>query len=163
MNKSPRILNTLYVKQVNDREFGVFTNSAILRDSVVEFCTWLPISQRLQILISRNDDQLGRKLFVNPDGIEREREIAARIAELDLQERLDRGLITQDQFKSLLIDVANPNKLLTVTSHAILLGFGSIYRRSEMPNVTWSYEADSKLYKFYTTRDVSANSELTYY
>lgn len=163
MNRSPRILSNLYVKPINDSELGVFTNAPLFRNSTVEFCAWLPISQKLQILISRNDEVLGNKLFINPEGIEREREIASRIAELDLQQRLDQGLITSDQFKALLMEVANPNKLLTVKSHAILLGFGSIYRRSETPNVTWEYDTESKLYKFYTTGDVAIHSELTYY
>lgn len=163
MSKSPKILQNLYVKSVNDRELGVFTNASLFRDSVIEFCAWIPVSQKIQILINRNDQTLASKLFVNPDGIEKEREIAAKIAELDLQERLDRGLITTEQFKALLIEVANPTKLLTVASHAILLGFGSLYRRSDLPNITWEYDSDSKLYKFYTTRDVAANSELTYF
>ena len=163
MNKAPKILNTLYVKPVNDKEFGVFTNAPLYRDSIVEFCAWLPISQKLQILIDKNDANLGQKLFVNPDGIEKERQFAAKIAELDLQERLDRGLITQEQFKAILIEVANPTKLLNIDSHAILLGFGSMYRQSETPNITWEYDSESKLYKFYTNQDIAANCELTYF
>jgi hypothetical protein len=163
MSKAPKILNTLYVKPINDKEFGVFTNAPLYRDSIVEFCAWLPVSQKIQILIDKNDPSLSQKLFVNPDGIEKERQFAAKIADLDLQERLDRGLITTEQFKALLIEVANPTKLLSVVSHAILLGFGSLYRRSDMPNLTWEYDSDSKLYKFYTTQDIAANRELTYF
>lgn len=163
MSKAPKILNTLCVKPVNDKEFGVFTNAPLYRDSIVEFCAWLPVSQKIQILIDKNDSNLSQKLFINPDGIEKERQFAAKIADLDLQERLDRGLITSDQFKALLIEVANPTKLLSVVSHAILLGFGSLYRRSDMPNITWEYDSDSKLYKFYTTQDIAANRELTYF
>jgi len=163
MSKAPKILNTLYVKPINDKEFGVFTNAPLYRDSIVEFCAWLPVSQKIQILIDKNDASLGQRLFINPDGIEKERQFAAKIADLDLQERLDRGLITTEQFKALLIEVANPTKLLSVVSHAILLGFGSLYRRSETPNLTWEYDSDSKLYKFYTTQDIAANRELTYF
>jgi hypothetical protein len=163
MSKAPKILNTLCVKPINDKEFGVFTNAPLYRDSIVEFCAWLPVSQRIQILIDKNDASLGQRLFINPDGIEKERQFAAKIADLDLQERLDRGLITTEQFKALLIEVANPTKLLSVVSHAILLGFGSLYRRSDMPNLTWEYDSDSKLYKFYTTQDIAANRELTYF
>jgi hypothetical protein len=163
MSKAPKILNTICVKPINDKEFGVFTNAPLYRDSIVEFCAWLPVSQRIQILIDKNDASLGQRLFINPDGIEKERQFAAKIADLDLQERLDRGLITTEQFKALLIEVANPTKLLSVVSHAILLGFGSLYRRSDMPNITWEYDSDSKLYKFYTTQDIAANRELTYF
>jgi hypothetical protein len=163
MSRTPKILSNLYVKPINDKEFGVFTSAPLYRDSVIEFCAWLPVSQKLQILIDKNDANLGQKLFVNPDGLEKERQFAAKIAELDLQERLDRGLISSEQFKAILIEVANPTKLLSVSSHAILLGFGSLYRRSELPNITWEYDSESKLYKFYTTQDVGANSELTYF
>jgi hypothetical protein len=159
----PSILPSLYVKLTESGEFGVFSTAKIARDSTIEFCAWLPVTQRLQILISRNDTALNSKLFQNPDGIEKEKEFINKLTELDLQERLDRGLITTAQFRSMLLDTANPEKLLHVTTHSILLGFGSIYRRSDSPNINWTYDSTLKLYKFFTVQDIYPNQELTYF
>jgi hypothetical protein len=161
MNR-PNILESLSIQKIGS-EFGVFTNRQIFRDSVIEVCAWLPVTQRTQILLSKNDQFLTSKLFPNPDGIEKEREIASRLAELDLQERLDQGLISQAQFKAILLDVVNPDKMMNINSHAILLGHGSVYRRSDSPNINWSYDSTSKLYKFYAVQDIMPNQELTYF
>lgn len=161
MNR-PNILESLSIQKIGS-EFGVFTNRQIFRDSVIEVCTWLPITQKTQILLSKSDQFLTGKLFPNQDGIEKEREIASRIAELDLQERLDKGLISTSQFKAILLDVMNPEKMMNINSHAILLGFGSIYRKSESPNINWTYDSTSKLYRFYAVQDILQNQELTYF
>lgn len=161
MNR-PSILESISVQKIGS-EFGVFTNRQIFRDSIIEVCAWLPITQKTQILLAKNDQFLTGKLFPNPDGIEKEREIASRLAELDLQERLDRGLISQAQFKAILLDVVNPEKMMNINSHAILLGYGSVYRRSDSPNINWSYDSTSKLYKFYAVQDIMPNQELTYF
>lgn len=161
MNR-PNILESISIQKIGS-EFCVFTNRQIFRDSVIEVCAWLPVTQRTQILLSKNDQFLTNKLFPNPDGIEKEREIASRLAELDLQERLDQGLISQAQFKAILLDVINPDKMMNINSHAILLGYGSVYRRSDSPNINWSYDSTSKLYRFYAVQDIMPNQELTYF
>lgn len=160
---NPSILSTLYVKRTQNGEYGVSSNSSIRAGSTIEYCAWLPITQKMQILISKNDQVLSKHLFVNPDGIDKERDIAAKVAELDLQARLDRGLLTADQVKEILINVANPSAIAEIVSHAVLLGFGSIYRRSDTPNINWEYDPVSKLYRFYAVQDILANQELTYF
>jgi hypothetical protein len=160
---NPSILSSLYVKPINAKEYGVFSSSQIYRNSTIEFCAWIPISQKTQLLLKNHDTVLDGRLFVNPDGISKEREIGEKLAELNLQERLDRGLITTEQFKAIVYDVINPNKMLHINSHAILLGFGSIYRRSATPNINWDYDVEKKLYKFYTVQDIDPDQELTYF
>lgn len=159
----PKILNSLYVTQVNSKEYGVFTNAPIYSDSTIEYCAWLPVTQKLQILIENNDAVLSARLFNNPDGLEKEREILAKITDLELQNRLDRGLITPEQFRAMIMEIASPNKFLHVVSHAILLGYGSLYRRSLTPNINWEYNSETKLYRFFTVQDIQANQELTYF
>ena len=160
---SPKILNCLSVRPTNSKEYGVFTDSPIYRDSTIEYCAWLPITQKIQILMEKNDQSLSSKLFKNPDGIEKEREVLAKITDLELQTRLDRGLITPEQFKAMVMEIANPSKFLHVVSHAVLLGYGSLYRTSSTPNINWEYDPDTKLYRFFTVQDVQANQELTYF
>jgi hypothetical protein len=153
----------LYVRDIGNRLTGVFTRDRISAGEEIEACLWLPVTQRMEILIKKNDPELAKNIFPNPDGIQKEREILARFAELDLQERLDRGLITTDQFKAILQETASPEKMLNIVSHAILLGFGSIYRTSDRPNITWEYDSSQKLYKFIAVEDINSNTELTYF
>lgn len=160
---NPTILNSLYVKRTKDGEYGISSSSPISAGTTVELCAWLPVTQKMQILIQKNDQALAKNLFVNPEGIDKERDIAAKVAELDLQSRLDKGLLSAEQVKSILLNVANPVTISEIVSHAILLGFGSIYRRSEAPNINWEYDSNSKLYRFYAVHNILANQELTYF
>lgn len=160
---NPNFLNTLYVRKTQDGQYGVSSSSAIRAGATIEYCAWIPVSQKTQIYLSKNDQGLSRRLFSNPDGIAKERDIAAKIAELDLQARLDKGLLTPEQVQSILLSVANPNAIGEIVSHAILLGFGSVYRTSDVPNINWQYDNESKLYRFYAVQDIQANQELTYF
>lgn len=161
---NPSISENLYIKQVNQNEYGVFTNQQIARNTIVETCIWIPVTQRMQILITKNSEtSLLSKLFENPDGINKEREILSKIADMELDKRLEAGLINPDQVKAIINEVAGPAKLLHIHSHAILLGYGSIYRKSQFPNIAWDYNAESKLYRFYTVEDIRPNQELTYF
>ena len=156
-------IESIYVKKLTENQKGVFSMLNISKGTIVESCDWLPVTQKTQILLLKNDPVLASALFPNPEGIAKEKEILSKFAELELQERLDRGLITVDQFKKILSDTVNPTKMLNVVSHSILLGFGSIYRRSERPNLNWEYDAASKLYYFREVEDIYANQELTYF
>lgn len=160
---SPSVLTGIFVDQATDSELGVFSKNFIYRGTVIEFCAWLPVTQKLQILINNNDKRLSRKLFPNPDGMAKEEEFAAKLSELELQRRLDEGLLTPEQLRALLTDIMDPKKLLTVDTHGILLGYGSIYRQSSMPNINWEYDKSSKLYKFFTVQDIQPGQELTYF
>jgi len=79
---NPNILSSLYVKPVNSKEFGVFSNAQIYRNSTIEFCAWIPISQKTQILLNRHDQELNNRLFVNADGLNKEREIGENLQNL---------------------------------------------------------------------------------
>jgi hypothetical protein len=113
----PSILPSLYVKLTESGEFGVFSTAKIARDSTIEFCAWIPISQKTQLLLKSHDAVLDSRLFVNPEGISKEREIGEKLAELDLQERLDRGLITTEQFKAIVYLLYLSVSLLTIQSY----------------------------------------------
>lgn len=159
---SPRILEGLYLKKVNDREYGVFTRTGIRRGALIEVCAWIPVNKSTQIFLTRNHNSLVSKLFVNGDALEKELELVSKLTELELQNRLDRGLLTPEQVKQLLRDMIKPDQMLTVDSHAILMGYGSAYRQSSRPNISWEYDKASKLYNFYTVEEIGPEQELTY-
>jgi hypothetical protein len=161
---NPAILQTLIVNKTPDGEFGVFTNAQIHKHTTVEICAWLPITKKVQILLKSNGSSLANAIFENPDGMDRERAFIEKLADMELQKRLDAGLISQSQFTDLILSSFDPTKLLHVESHALLLGFGSIYRRSQVsPNLNWEYDSSSKLYKFFAVQDIQAGQELTYF
>ena len=160
---NPIIHQNLVVKPVGTGEFGIFSKGHFNAYEIIEACAWLPISQRMQILIAKNSSQLTNHLFSNPDGLNKERAFLDKLAELELEKRLDSGLITPAQAQMLMQDIGGPNKLLDITSHAILLGFGSIYRKSQSPNINWEYDSESKLYIFSTVQQVRPGQELTYF
>lgn len=160
---NPTILPGLIIKPVSQNQFGVFTTVSYPAYTVIETCAWIPVTQRLQILISKNSNQVNQVLFPNPDGIEKEKSILNKLAELELEQRLDAGLLTPSQVHSIINEVGGTDKLLHVVSHAILLGYGSIYRKSQTPNINWSYDTETKLYSFSTVQLVRPGQELTYF
>lgn len=160
---NPSILNSLYVDFATRTEYGVFTKAPIYRGSIVEICSWIPVTQKTYFYLENNNQTVSDRMFENPDGIKKEKEFLLKLTELELQEKLDAGIITGKQFNQMLLSVMNPANLLNINSHAILLGFGSIYRRSDRPNLNWEYDTSSKLYKFFAVEDIRQDQELTYF
>lgn len=159
----PSILSSLYVDFATRTEFGVFTKAPIYRGAIIEYCSWIPVTQKSYFYLENNNQSVSSIMFQNPDGINKEKEFLGKLAELELQEKLDAGIITPKQFNQMLLNVMNPNALLNINSHAILLGFGSIYRKSDRPNINWEYDTASKLYKFFAVEDIRQDQELTYF
>jgi hypothetical protein len=159
---NPGAIGGIIVKPVG-KEYGVFANVPIHRMNTVEWCAWLPVNQRTHILLTKNNSPLVNHIFENPDGIKKEMEVVHKIMELDLQKRLDQGLITTQQLNDLLIEYMNPAKMLESNTHAILLGNGSIYRRSDRPNISWEYDSEMKLFRFFAVENISPGQELTYF
>jgi hypothetical protein len=159
---SPRILDGLYLKKVTDKDYGVFSRAPIQRGALIEVCAWIPVNKSTQIFLTRNHNQVASKLFVNGDALEKEMELVSKLTDLEIQNRLDRGLLTPHQVKQLLSEMIKPEQMLLMDSHAILMGYGSAYRQSDRPNVAWEYDKTTKLYNFYTVEEVRADQELTY-
>ena len=158
---NPTYIGSLIVKPIGN-QYGVFANAPIYRSTFIEACAWIPVNKKTQILLEKNKSNLCNYLFINPDGVKYEDELSKKLLELDLQKKLDQGIITSTQFKELLINYINPNHMLDLDTHAILLGNGSIYRTSLTPNISWEYDDISKLYKFFAVENIKPGQELTY-
>lgn len=156
------MLDSLYLKKITDREYGVFSRAPIQRGALIEVCAWIPVNKSTQILLSRNTNQIYSKLFVNGDAFDKEMELVSKLTDLEIQNRLDRGLLTPAQVKQLLAEMIKPEQMLQMESHAILMGYGSAYRQSDRPNIAWEYDKSSKLYNFYTVEEIRIDQELTY-
>lgn len=159
----PYISDSIYLKLV-ENEYRIYSNSIIRSNSIIEVCAWLPIKQKIAHIIQADQDSLlTKKIFENPDGIQHEQEVVSKIGELQLLDRLDKGLLSPEDLKNILLQLINPTTFMEINTHAILLGYGSLYRTSSIPNINWRYDEPSKLYVFFSVTDIYENQELTYY
>lgn len=159
---NPFIHPSLEVRRISRSKFGVFTKTFIMRGTLLEMCPMLPISKKVETLIRANSATLATKLFPNPDGVKRESDLIASMKEMELEKRLDAGLLTQQDIKEILLDSGSLMAVMEVDTACILQGFGSIYNLSSYPNVAISFDSENKLYEVIAVQDIQAESELTY-
>jgi hypothetical protein len=158
----PFIHNSLEVRQISLSKYGVFTNSQLARNTKIESCLILPIPRQAHSILIKNKFSATDKLIQNPDGIIKESNILNSIGEMELERRLDAGLLSADDIKRILFDSGNLTQVLDIETHGFLLGYGSIYNKSAYPNVIIEYSPDSKLYDVITVKEIGPHTELTY-
>jgi len=158
----PFIHRALEIRPISQTRFGVFACEAISRGTKVEICAILPITKQAVNAIVKTNNSTADKLFQNPDGVIKERTILNSIKEMELEKRLDAGLLTPEDLKRILLDSGNLTQILDIETAGFLLGYGSFYNRSQYPNVVIEYNSDSKLYDIIAVKDISTNTELTY-
>jgi len=158
--RNPFIHRSIEVRRASHSRFGVFAKELIQRGTLVESCSILPITKKIAISIEKT--RLNDKLFVNPDGAAKERSILQSIQEMELERRLDQGLITLEDFRQILVDNGHLTQVLDIETAGFLLGYGSYYNTSLMPNVKISYNDEDKLYDIIAVKDIQSGLELTY-
>lgn len=50
--------------------------------------------------------------------------------------------------------------IFTSDSHAIVLGWGSIYNHSDNNNAAWTTDTENQLFKFFTVKDINPGEEI---
>jgi SET domain-containing protein len=50
--------------------------------------------------------------------------------------------------------------IFTSDSHAIVLGWGSIYNHSTENNAAWATDTENQLFKFFTVKDINPGEEI---
>ena len=159
----PFIHRAIQVRRMSPTKFGVFANEAIVRGTVIESCAILPISRQVSnAIMSASKTTLSDKMIQNPDGIIKERNLIASIKEMELEKRLDAGLLTPEDLKKILIDSGNITQILDIETNGFLLGYGSLYNQSSYPNIVIQYNSESKLYDIKAVKDITRGTELTY-
>jgi hypothetical protein len=159
----PFIHKSIQVKRLPQGRFGVFAIDQINRNTLVESCVILPITRQLSNTITKSTKSgLVEKLVQNPDGLLRERTLISSIKEMELEKRLDAGLLTPEDLKKILLDSGNLTQILDIETNGFLLGYGSLYNQSSYPNIIIQYNNVSKLYDIITVKDVTSGTELTY-
>jgi hypothetical protein len=159
----PFIHRLIQVKRVSPIKFGVFAIDTIPRATIIEACAVLPISRQVtNAITAAKRTGLVDKLVQLPDGILKERSLISSIKEMELEKRLDAGLITADDIKSFLVDSGNLTQILDVETNGFLLGYGSLYNQSSYPNIVIQYNSESKLYEVITVKEIIKGTELTY-
>lgn len=157
----PFIHRSVEVRQIGHNRFGVFAIDPIARGTKVESCAILPLTKLVVNAIIKSNS-ITTKLFPNPDGVIKERSILSSIKEMELEKRLDAGLLTPEDLKRILLDSGNLTQILDIETAGFLLGYGSLYNQSQYPNVIIEYNPESKLYDVIAVKDISNNTELTY-
>lgn len=159
----PFIHRALEVRPTGFNKYGVFATEPLSRHIVIEACLILPITKQAHTALNKHRSLATDKVFQNPDGILKERNILNSISEMELEKRFDAGLLSADDLKRILFESGNLTQVLDIETHGFLLGLGSIYNRSTNPNIVIEYNPDSKLYEVTTVKDIGPNTELTYF
>lgn len=159
---NPFIHPSLEVRRISRSKFGVFTKTFIMRGTLLERCSMLPISKKVEALILANSTSLSQRIFPNPDGVSRVQSMVASMKEMELEKRLDAGLLSPQDIKEILLDSGSLLAVMDVETACILQGFGSIYNLNAYPNVAIGFDSESKLYEVVAVQDIQAESELTY-
>lgn len=160
---NPFVSDYVVVKNYGNAKYSVLAKTDIPASTIVEVCPVSIITKKEAIILAKIVPSLQDKIFVDRSILEREYELLSELSEFELEKRLDRGEITADEFRKILISKLNPSSLLESKSHVLMLGNGMLYQISESPNMLCEYHEDSKVCVFRTVRPVTKGSELTYF
>jgi hypothetical protein len=159
----PFIHRAIEVRPVGPNRFAVFSNEHIGRGTRIEACAIIPITKQAHTALTKTRTSAADKLVQNPDGILKERNILNSIAEMELEKRFDAGLVSTEDIKKILFESGNLTQVLDIETHGFLSGYGSFYSKSQYPNALIEYDAESKLYNVTTVKDITPNTEITYF
>jgi len=160
---NPYVSDYVFVKNLGGANYVVLARTDIPMDEIVEICPVSILTKKEAIILGKVVPSFQEKIFTDSAVLKKEYELLAELSELELEKRLDRGEITPDEFRRILMSKMNPTALLESKSHVVMLGNGMLYRTSEIPNLICEYHEDNKVCVFKTVRFVSRGNELTYF
>lgn len=160
---NPYVSDSIAVKNLGGAQFIVWAKSDMDSDHIVEVCPVSILTKKEAIVLQKTIPWAKDKIFVDQQVLDSEFGVLSQLNEMELEKRLDRGEITGDQFRQMLISKISSQGLLESKSHVLMLGNGLLYRISELPNLVCEYHEKDKVCVFKTIRFVSRGSELTYY
>jgi hypothetical protein len=158
----PMLSNLVRIESVGRGEFRAIANEPIFAGSVIEVCPVLALPSKSAILIGKSIPQIEQKFIIDSALIEREYKLFAELGELELENRLNSGQISSDEYRQIMASKVDFNALLNLRSHLIPLGYGMLYRVSDFPNLIREYHSEPKLCIFKAVRYIEVGSELTY-
>jgi len=153
----------VFVKNLGVGQFGVFAKKYIPANTIVEVCPVKIITKREAIILEKTVPSIKASILIDPEIINKEAQVFTRLREMRLEERLDRGEITSEQFTKLLMSEMDAESLLDSHSHILVLGNGPLYQISENPNLVLEYHSEDKVVAFKSLRPINQGSLLTYY
>lgn len=159
---SPFIHNLLEIKKLSLSKFGVFARDYIPMGTTIETCVLIMLPKITINSLEKVKSPLLDRIFPNPDGLRREKEIIATLSDMEIQRRLDEGQLTPAEAKRILLGPGNVTALLEIETGGLLSGYGSLYNRSSYPNIKMNFDSDNKLYNIITVKDIGTGEELTY-
>jgi hypothetical protein len=159
----PFVSRLIEVVKANRTDFKVVAVDQIPPHTIVEVCPTLAIQNKLAIIIGKNNPTLQKKIIVDMVEVDREYQVFEELSELELNKRLDQGLISQDDYAKIITSRVNINAILDAKTHVIPLGNGLLYGVSEYPNIVREYDPSTKLCSFRTVQYVQEGTELVYF
>lgn len=159
----PYTSNLIEVRQLNPGEFGIFANSQIAPNTVIEVCPTISLSGRVAIALTKSDPTFEKRIVVDQLVIDREYEIFTKLGEMELERRLEEGQISQDDYLRILRSKVDLNSVMNAKSHVLVLGYGMLYRTTEFPNLVREYHPNHKLCLFRSVQYIEEGAELTYF
>lgn len=160
---NPLVSEYVAIKNLGKGNFSIYAKLDIPNNEVVEICPVSIITKKEAIILEKVIPSLQSKIFIDESVMEKEYQLMAQLGELELEKRLDRGEISADEFRRILLGKLNPTSLLESRSHVLMLGNGLLYQISEMPNLVCEYHSDHKVCVFKSVRSIIRGTELTYY
>lgn len=145
--------------RLKDGAYRVFTTSTINIGEEVEACPFIPITKKAIGSLEKNGCfDLLSSFFVNPEEVAKEHKVLDHIKNILFEAQASGA--NEDQLRSIIYQQSALNPVDSYKVGAILTGFGSMYSRTEEPNVNWSYQPDEKLFLFTAIRTILAGEEL---
>jgi len=154
-----------YVKVVNlgDGEFRTVAAMEIPVNSIVEVCPVRVLTKREALFLIKNVSNINNSILADESVMDKEFKIFSELGEFELEKKLDSGLISNEDYVKILRSKINPTALLESKSHALILGNGFLYRRSDSPNLVCEYHSQDKVCLFRSAKLIQTGLELTYY
>lgn len=162
-NLNPIVTEYVHVRNFGNGSFGVFAKLDIKDRTIVEVCPAIKITKKDAIILEKAAPSLRSSIFIDDSVLNKEAEVLTRLHEMKLEERLDRGEITPDQFTKLLMEKIDSASLLESYSHVLLLGNGPLYEVSDRPNLVLEYHSEDKVGVFRAARFINKGTQLTYF
>jgi len=145
--------------RVKDGNYRVFAESQITVGEEIEVCSFIPMSRRAIAALEKNVcfDLTGR-FFVNPEEAQKESLALHKLKNALID--AESSNITGQRLLELLNAQVNENSIENFKIGSILLGFGSIYSKSDEPNCICTYLPDEKLYLIKAVKNIVRGEEL---
>lgn len=145
--------------RIKDGQYRIFADDHITIGEDIEVCSFIPMSRKAIAALEKNACfELTGRFFINPEESQNEALSLHRIKNAMID--AESSNITGQRLIELLNSQIKENSIENFKIGSILLGFGSMYSKSDDPNCMCSYLPDEKLYLIRAVKNIIRGEEL---